>query len=82
VQWKVSSRGGIQVCNQRLQVGMTHACKIVTVEVDQTVLRILDSAGTVPTVVPPDQHRGGDQAQGLRHDEPQHDLRRHQEETW
>jgi len=43
----VSSRGGIQVCNQRVQVGMTHARKIVTVEVDQTVLRILDSTGTV-----------------------------------
>ena len=26
---------------------MTHARKIVTVEVDQTVLRILDSTGTV-----------------------------------
>jgi hypothetical protein len=31
---------------------MTHARKIVTVEVDQTVLRILDSTGTVLTVVP------------------------------
>jgi transposase InsO family protein len=51
VQRKVSSRGGIQVCNQRVQVGMTHARKIVTVEVDQTVLRILDSTGTVLTVV-------------------------------
>ncbi len=52
VQRKVSSRGGIQVCNQRVQVGMTHARKIVTVEVDQTVLRILDSVGTLLTVVP------------------------------
>ena len=31
---------------------MTHARKIVTVEVDQTVFRILDSTGTVLTVVP------------------------------
>jgi hypothetical protein len=31
---------------------MTHARKIVTVEVDQTVLRILDSVGTLLTVVP------------------------------
>ena len=30
---------GIEVCNQRGQVGMTQARKIVTVEVDQTVLR-------------------------------------------
>jgi transposase InsO family protein len=51
VQRKVSSRGGIQVCNQRVQVGMTHARKIVTVEVDQTLFRILDSTGTVLTVV-------------------------------
>jgi len=33
----VSSRGGIKVCDQRVQVGMTHARRIVTVEVDQTV---------------------------------------------
>ena len=52
VQRKVSSRGGIQVCNQRVQVGMTHAGKIVTIEVHDTVFRILDSAGTVLTVVP------------------------------
>ena len=31
---------------------MTHARKIVTVEVDDTVFRILDSTGTVLTVVP------------------------------
>ncbi len=50
-QRKMSSRGGIQVCNQRVQVGMTHARKIVTVEIDQTVFRILDSAGAVLAVV-------------------------------
>lgn len=47
----MSSRGGIQVCNQRVTVGMTHARKIVTIEIDQTVFRILDSAGTVLAVV-------------------------------
>ena len=31
VQRRVSSRGGIQVARQRIQVGMTHAGKIVTV---------------------------------------------------
>ena len=51
VQRKVSSRGGIQVCNQRIQVGMTHARKIVTIEIDQTVFRILDSTGAALTVV-------------------------------
>jgi hypothetical protein len=30
---------------------MTHARKIVTIEIDQTVLRILDSGGTPLTVV-------------------------------
>jgi hypothetical protein len=49
VQRKVSSRGGIQVCNQRVTVGMTHGRKIVTVEVDQIVFRILDSAGALLT---------------------------------
>jgi hypothetical protein len=47
-----ASRGGIQVCNQRVQVGMTHARKIVTVEVEQTVFRVLDSTGAVLTLVP------------------------------
>jgi transposase InsO family protein len=51
VRRKVSSRGGIQVCNQRVQVGMTHARKIITVEVDQTVFRVLDSTGAVLAVV-------------------------------
>jgi hypothetical protein len=50
VQRKVSSRVGIQVCNQRVTVGMTHARKIVTVEVDHTVFRILDSAGLLTVV--------------------------------
>ena len=51
VQRKVSSCGGIKVCNQRVTVGFTHARKIVTVEVDQTVFRVLDSAGSVFTIV-------------------------------
>ena len=49
---RAPSRGGIQGCNQRVQVGMPHARKIVTIEVDETVFRILDSTGTVLTVVP------------------------------
>jgi hypothetical protein len=35
-QRRVSSRGGIQVARQRIQVGMTHAGKIVTVVIETT----------------------------------------------
>jgi hypothetical protein len=51
VQRKVSCRGGIQVCNQRVTVGFGHARKIVTVDVDQTVFRIFDSAGILLATV-------------------------------
>jgi len=52
VQRQVSSRGGIQVANQRVQVGLGHARTIVTVEVDDTTLRVLDDSGTILKVVP------------------------------
>jgi transposase InsO family protein len=51
VQRVVSSRGGIQVNSQRVQVGMPHARKIVTVVIDDTVLQILDDQGDVLTEV-------------------------------
>ena len=38
VQRRVSSRGGIQVARQRIQVGMTHAGKIVTVDLREQQL--------------------------------------------
>jgi len=52
VQRQVSSRGGIQVTNQRVQVGLGHARTIVTVEVDDTTLRVMDDSGTILKVVP------------------------------
>ena len=52
VQRKVSSRGGIQVARQRIQVGFPHAGKIVTVELDGTTLRIIDQHGELLTTVP------------------------------
>jgi hypothetical protein len=52
VQRRVSCRGGIQVCRQRVQVGLPHAGRIVTVEVDQAVFRILDDRDTIIKVVP------------------------------
>ena len=42
VQRKVSSRGGIQVAGQRIQVGFSHAGKTVTIELGDTTVRIID----------------------------------------
>jgi hypothetical protein len=52
VQRHVSCRGGIQVCNQRVQVGFPHARKIVTVEVEDACFRILDEHESILCVVP------------------------------
>jgi hypothetical protein len=52
VQRRVSCRGGIQVCRQRVQVGLAHAGRIVTVEVDQSLFRILDERDTIINTVP------------------------------
>jgi hypothetical protein len=47
----VSSRGGIQVISQRIHVGMGHAGRTVTVELDEHHLRVLDDNDEVLTVV-------------------------------
>ncbi|MFD1054466.1 IS481 family transposase [Terrabacter terrigena] len=52
VQRRVSCRGGIQVCRQRVHVGLPHAGTIVTVEVDQRRFRILDEHDTIIKTVP------------------------------
>jgi transposase InsO family protein len=52
VHRRVSSRGALQVCRQRVHVGLPHAGKTVTVEVDDTCFRILDQHDTMLTVVP------------------------------
>jgi transposase InsO family protein len=51
VQRRVSCRGGIQVIGQRVQVGFRHAGTTVTIEVDDTVLRVLDQHDNILTVV-------------------------------
>jgi transposase InsO family protein len=51
VQRRVSNRGGIQVVGQRVQVGFRYAGATVTIEVEDTVLRILDHHDEVLTVV-------------------------------
>jgi hypothetical protein len=52
VQRRVSSRGGIQVARQRIQVGFPHAGKTVTIELGHTTLRVIDSNGELITTVP------------------------------
>jgi len=52
VQRRVSSRGGIQVARQRIQVGFSHAGKTVTIELGDTTLRVIDQHGELITTVP------------------------------
>ena len=54
VQRKVSSRGGVQVARQRIQVGMTHARETVTIQLGDTILRVIDQHGELITTVPRD----------------------------
>lgn len=42
IQRKVSSRGGVQVARQRIQVGFSHAGETVTIQLGDTILRIID----------------------------------------
>ena len=51
VQRRVSSRGGIQVACQKIQVGMTHAGKIVTVITEANAFRLVID-GEIVAVVP------------------------------
>jgi hypothetical protein len=50
VQRRVSSRGGIQVACQKIQVGMTHAGKIVTVVPENNTFRLVIDGETVGVV--------------------------------
>jgi len=52
IQRKVSSRGGIQVARQRVQVGLPHAGRIVSIELGDTTLRVIDPNGELLTTVP------------------------------
>lgn len=52
VQRTVSHRGAIAVVGQRIQVGMSYARRIVTVEIHERVLRVFDGAGELLTVAP------------------------------
>ena len=52
IQRRVSSRGGIQVARQRIQVGMTHAGQTVTIDLAETSLRVIDQHGELITTLP------------------------------
>jgi transposase InsO family protein len=52
IQRKVSSRGAIRVARQRIQVGLPHAGRIVTIELADTTLRVIDANGELLTTVP------------------------------
>jgi hypothetical protein len=52
VQRKVSSRGGIQVARQRIQVGFSNAGQTVTIQLGDTALRVIDEHGELLTTVP------------------------------
>ena len=56
IQRKVSSRGGIQVARQRIQVGFGHAGDTVTIQPGDTTLRIIDQHGELITTVPRAAH--------------------------
>ena len=59
VQRRVSSRGGIQVAHQRIQAGMTHAGKIVTVITENNSFRLVIDGDTVAVVPRTTSHEIG-----------------------
>jgi hypothetical protein len=59
VQRRVSSRGGIQVAHQKIQVGMTHAGKIVTVVTENNSFRLVIDGETVAVVPRTTSHEIG-----------------------
>ena len=59
VQRRVSSRGGIQVARQRIQVGMTHAGKIVAVATENNSFRLVIDGETVGVVPRTTSHEIG-----------------------
>jgi hypothetical protein len=52
VQRTVSCRGGTQIIGQRVQVGLRYAGQIVTIEVDETTLRVYDPREHLIKTVP------------------------------
>ena len=60
VQRRVSSRGGIMVATQKIQVGLIHAGKIVTVTAEDNSFRLVidgQAVGVVPRTTTREIHR-------------------------
>ena len=60
VQRRVSSRGGIMVATQKIQVGLIHAGKIVTVTAEDHIFRLVidgQAVGVVPRTTTSEIHR-------------------------
>ena len=60
VQRRVSSRGGIMVATQKIQVGLVHAGKIVTVTAEDHTFRLVidgQAVGVVPRTTTSEIHR-------------------------
>ena len=70
VQRRVSSRGGIQVVGQRVTVGFRHAGATVTIEVEDTMLRVLDQHDHVLTVVARTSRKEVSRYKAYGHTEP------------
>lgn len=51
------SGGGTQITGQRIQVGLRHAGRIVTIDVADTTLRVLDERDELITTIPRTSHR-------------------------
>jgi hypothetical protein len=47
---RVSSRSGIQVARQRIQVGLSHAGQTVIIQVADTTVRVIDQNGELITL--------------------------------
>ena len=52
VQRTVSCRDGTQIIGQRVQVGLRYAGQIVTIEVDETTLRVYDHRDHLIKTIP------------------------------
>jgi hypothetical protein len=51
-QRRTSARGTTMVIGQKIQVGLRHASRIVTIEINDTTLRVLDDHDELITTVP------------------------------
>jgi hypothetical protein len=80
VQRRVSCRGGIQVANQRVQVGLPHAGKVVAVRVHDARLGVVDDQ-VLLTTVPRTTHKQVTRYQAAEHQLQAQQVKRCQAST-